>query len=211
MMTVLMHDAEAKVEEEFGPTTLPYLVTRTLLYADDTLLLEGDERILKAYMDSIAAVGKQYGLAFNWAKLEVLRVRHDGHIQSPIGGHVKEKESMVYLGGLLAADGRMGSELARRLGAAAADFAQLRVLWQHANVSRTFKIQVYQACVVQKLLYCLHTGCFVKAELRKLDGFHARCLRQILGIPQAQLSKVSNAEVLAKAGSTPLSVTLLGR
>ena len=47
---------------------------------------------------------------------------------------------MVYLGGLLAADGRMGSELSRRLGAAAADFAQLKVLWQHANVSRAFKI-----------------------------------------------------------------------
>ena len=76
---------------------------------------------------------------------------------------IKEKETMTYLGGLLAADGRMSSELARRLGAAAADFKQLQVVWGHANVSRSFMVIVYKTCVVQKLMYCLHTGCFTKA------------------------------------------------
>jgi len=153
----------------------------------------------------------EYGLSYNWAKLEVRRVRHEGHVQSPTGSNVKEKDSTVYLGGLLAANGRMGSEFSRRLGAAAADFAQLKVLWQHANVSRVFKLRVYEACVVQKPIYCLHTGYFVKAELRKLNGFHARCLRKVLGIPHAQYSRVSSIEVLAAAGSTCLSTTLLGK
>ena len=211
MMTLLMHDAEERLGETFGPTQVPYLVTRTLLYADDTLVLEGDERIVKTYMDSIAAIGKEYGLAFNWEKLELLRVRHEGYVSLRSGSNVKEKESMVYLGGLLAADGRMGSELARRLGAAAADFTHLKVLWQHANVSRAFKIQVYEACVVQKLMYCLHTGCFSKAQLRKLDGFHARCLRQILSIPHAKYFRISNAKVLATARAVPLSSILLER
>ena len=181
------------------------------LYADDTLVLEGDERVVKAYMDSISAVGKEYGLTFNWSKLEVLRVRHEGHVKLPAGGNVKEKDSIIYLGALLASDGRMGSELSRRLGAAAADFTQLQVLWKHANVSRAFKKEVYLSCVVQKLLYCLHTGCFTKAELRKLDGFHARCLRKVYGIPHSQESRVSNATVLATAGLVPLSATLLER
>lgn len=192
-------------------TRATYLVARSLLYADDTLLLEGDEEVVKTYMDAIAEVGLEYGLSFNWSKLELLRVRHDGHVRLPDGGAVREKETMGYLGGLLAADGRMSSELSRRLGGAAADFAQLTALWKHANVSRTFKIQVYKAWVVQKLMYCLHTGCFTRAEQRKLDGFHCRCLRQILGIPHAQYSRVSNAEVLAAAGDKPLSSTLLAR
>ena len=63
------------------------------MYADDTLVFEGDERVVKAYMDSISAVGKEYGLTFNWSKLEVLRVRHEGHVKLPAGGNVKEKDS----------------------------------------------------------------------------------------------------------------------
>ena len=74
---------------------------------------------------------------------QLLRVRHDGHVRLPSGELVREKESMVYLGGLLSADGRMGSELSRRLGAATADFTQLEAVWKHANVSRAFKGQVY--------------------------------------------------------------------
>ena len=60
----------------------------------------------------------------------------------PSGELVKAKEAMVYLGGLLSADGRCSTELSRRLGAAAADFEQLTVLWSHSNVSRAFKVQV---------------------------------------------------------------------
>ncbi len=37
---------------------------------------------------------------------------------------MKAKDSIIYLGGLLASDGRMGSELSRRLGAAAANLTQ---------------------------------------------------------------------------------------
>ena len=38
------------------------------------------------------------------------------------------------------------------------------------------------------------------AARRRLDGFHARCLRQILGVKPSFISKVSNVEVRAKAG-----------
>ena len=58
-------------------------------------------------------------------------------------------------------------------------------------------------------MYCLHTACFTKAELRKLDGFHARCLRKIFNIPHAYYSRVSNKEVLARASVTTFSGQLL--
>ena len=40
-------------------------LARSLLYADDTLLMEGDEKVVKTYMDAIAEVGLEYGLSFN--------------------------------------------------------------------------------------------------------------------------------------------------
>ena len=64
MMTILMQDASVKMEAEFGVTHVPYLVARALLYADDTLLMEGDEKALQAYMDAVAAAGSEYGLSF---------------------------------------------------------------------------------------------------------------------------------------------------
>ena len=117
MMSVLMHDASQELQATHGETKVPFLVTRRVLYADDTLIMEGDEAVVQAYMDKIAEVGKEYGLSFNWSKLELLRVRHDGHDRLPTGKQVKEKDAMVYLGGVLSADGRVRSELSRRLGA----------------------------------------------------------------------------------------------
>ncbi len=64
---------------------------------------------------------------------------------------------------------------------------------------------------MQKLLYCLHTAWLTKAELTKLDGFHARCLRKVLSIPHSYLSHVSNADVLVAAGVPPLSAVLRER
>ena len=65
MMSVLMHDASQEVEAKHGETQVPYLVTRTLLYSDDTLIMEGDEKVVQTYMNKIAAVGKEHGLSFN--------------------------------------------------------------------------------------------------------------------------------------------------
>jgi len=211
MMTVLMHDANRMVSEKFGHAAAPYLVSRTLLYADDTLIKESDARVVQYFMDSIAEIGAQYGMQYNWTKLEALRVRHDGHIDLPDGTHVKEKESMIYLSGILSADGRVEAELSRRLGMANADFAKLKAVWSHANISQQRKVVTYKACVIQKLLYCLDTTWLNTKSLRKLDGFHARCLRKIHGLPHSYVSRISNVDVLKRAGCHTLSSTLRER
>ena len=49
------------------------------------------------------------------------------------------------------------------------------------------------------------------AEQKRLNGFHARCLRKVLGIPHPYISRVSNDEVLRQAGEKPLFHELLRR
>ena len=46
-------------------------------------------------------------------------------------------------------------------------------------------------------------------QCRRLDGFVARCLRRVLGIPAAFISRVSNATVLARAGLMQFTTQLL--
>ena len=120
-MSVLMHDANNKVVARCGVPQVPFLVTRSLLYADDTLVIESDVKVAEYFMECISEIGAHYGMEYNWKKLEVLRVRHSGHIMLPNGSWVKEKEALVYLGSQLAADGRVETELSRRLGMASAD------------------------------------------------------------------------------------------
>ena len=101
--------------------------------------------------------------------------------------------------------------LSRRIGLAFSEFRKLKQVWSHANLSRKQKLAFFQAFVLMKLQYGLATCCLVKVQRRRLDGFHARCLRRILGIPAAYISRVSNAAVFAEAGAKPITEQLTGR
>ena len=63
--------------------------------------------------------------------------------------------------------------------------------------------------IVSRLLYGLSSAWLNAAQLRRLNGFQARCLRRILGIPAAFVSRVSNQEVLQRSGQLQLSHQLL--
>ena len=67
-------------------------------------------------------ISANYGLLFNWRKLEVLPVGCDAFISKPDGQFIECKGSVFCLGAVLAADGSVGSEVNRRLGLARADF-----------------------------------------------------------------------------------------
>ena len=118
---------------------------------------------------------------------------------------------MVYLGSVLCSDGSSGSEVARRIGAAREEVEKLSRVWKHAGIAQSRKIRIFEACILSKLLYNLHSLCLNIAEIRRLDAFHIRCLRRILKIPHSYISRVSNSTVLEKANVKTASGMLLER
>ena len=58
---------------------------------------------------------------------------------------------------------------------------------------------MFDGLVQSKFLYGLVTCCFTIAEQRRINGFQAKCVRQIMGIAPSFISRVSNAEVLRRA------------
>eukprot|EP00959_Pyramimonas_sp_CCMP1952_P059992 1253339-Pyramimonas_sp.AAC.1 len=116
---------------------------------------------------------------------------------------------MVYLGATLSNSGQLRGELGKRLGAAWGEFCRHSRAWKHAAISTTRKLQVFQALVTNKVMYSLNSAWLNKAERRRLDGFQARCLRRILHIPHAYISRVSNEQVLLQAGQQRYTVQLL--
>ena len=151
-----------------------------------------------------------YGLELHLDKLHLLQARVNRPLR--VSGHdVEPEESLMYLGTSLSADGRMAGELTRRIGLAHAAFRAVRQIWRHSSLSLQWRLHVFHALIESKLLYSLAAGCFTKADLRRLDGFQARCLRVILKIPPAYVSRISNAPVLRTAGAEAASVQLRRR
>ena len=72
--------------------------------------------------------GEHYGLTFNWDKLAMICINCDPVIAKPNGCNVSCSQSMVYLGGVTAADGHNTSEINRRIGLANREFASLQSL-----------------------------------------------------------------------------------
>ena len=58
------------------------------------------------------------------------------------------------------------------------------------------------------MLYGLLACSLNVAELRRLDGFQAKCIRQVLRIQPSFYSRVSNSKVLERAGSARASELL---
>ena len=65
---------------------------------------------------------------------------------------------------------------------------------------------VYNACIISTLLYGSESWTTYTRQEKRLNSFHMRCLRRILGITWQD--KITNTEVLAKAG-LPSMFTLL--
>ncbi|CAK0816222.1 unnamed protein product [Prorocentrum cordatum] len=170
VMTVLITDAK-----ELLKTSGTQLSTKThandILYADDTLLIDVDTGNVEKYIHCVRRAGSVYGLSFNWKKLELVSSTDVASITVPTGDEIKSKSKIVYLGCAITSDGTSGSELNRRIGAAREEFETLRRVWSHSGISRARKLEIFNACVVSKVLYSLHSLWLSKAEIRKIDGF----------------------------------------
>ena len=145
------------------------------------------------------------------ALLEMLTVRCQAQVSKPDGAVVENKDHLVFLGAMLNAIGQPGSELDRRLGAARGDFQTLQKIWSHARISTLKKVRIFEACILSKLLYCMHTTYLGKPARDKLDAFQAKFLRRLCGIQHAYYSRVSNNDVLHLARCVKLSSLLLQR
>ena len=91
------------------------------------------------------------------------------------------------------------------------DFYTLCKVWKHARLPLRKKVAIFEACVVAKLMYCVHTLWLNVPDSSKLDAFQARCLRKMAGIGHSYYSRVCNATVLQTCACRKLSATLAYR
>ena len=105
----------------------------------------------------------------------------------------------------------MDHELNRGIAAARREYLVVQKLWSHSSLTWTRKVRMFTSLIESKLLYSLSGATFTKVQLRRLDGFQNRCLRQIVGVKPSWISRVSSKAVMSKAGHVAASALLLER
>jgi len=207
VMSVLMHDAvdllspTARASYEKGELA-------DLAYADDTLLLGVSSEHLAEYLKAVSTAGKRFGMELHYGKLQLITVGGSVAVVMPTGETLQPQAEMQYLGTVLSEDGGVNSELGRRIGQAKAEHRSLVKIWKHSSLPAKRKLAIFESLVLTKLLYGLAACCFTVAQQRRLDGFQAKCIRQALGIAPSFISRISNAEVLRRAGARKASELL---
>ena len=108
-------------------------------------------------------------------------------------------EQFIYLGSILTSKFSLEIELDRRIGMAASAFTRLGTrVWRNPRLSIKTKVTVYNACVVSTLLYGSECWTTYAAQEHRLNVFHMRSLRKLLGI--SWMSRTPNTIVLPRCG-----------
>ena len=115
-------------------------------------------------------------------------IEDNGQVPIAVGeSEIECVKQFPYLGSLVTSDGRIDTEVDSRLANASKAFGALRrVVFKDCNLTVTNKRRVYKACVLSILLYGSECWTPLRRHLNRLEAFHYRCIRTVLGITNRQ-------------------------
>ena len=184
---------------------------RDLLFADDAAIVAHSEQHLQTLMNNFSKACQDFGLTISKSKTKVIGQGTTGPPEIVLDGtDIEVVHDFVYLGSHISSNACLSVEIESRIGKAFATFARLSArVWSNPKLNISTKIAVYSSCVLSTLLYGSETWATTKKQEAKLNSFHFRCLRRILGI--SWMDRITNAEVLKRTRLTTLPTILKKR
>lgn len=189
-------------------TKVREVLIRDMLFADDAAVASHTQHELQSLMNCLSQACKDFGLTISLKKTNVLGQDTETPPLITIDEYELDAvQHFTYLGSTVTDNLSLDTEINQRIGKAATTLARLTTrVWTNPKLTRRTKMAVYCACVISTLLYASETWTTYARQERRLNTFHMRSLRRILGI--SWQDKVTNAEVLSRAG-LPTLYTLL--
>jgi len=178
-----------------------------LLFADDAALVANSESELQCLLDRFPTSCQLFGLTISTSKTQVMgQGAPFGTGISLEGNSLEAVHQFKYLGCILSDTLSLDSKLSTHIGKTAIVMSSLtKRVWQNRKLSVKTKIAVYRSYVLSVLLYGSESWTCYAIQERKLNSFHMRNLRRLLGITWKD--KVANETVLQRTGmSTILSL-----
>ena len=180
------------------------VLIRELLFADDAALASHTEEGLQRLVDAFAEACKEFGLTISLKKTQILTQNATCLPTITIDGHILDLvQNFTYLGSCVTDNLSLDTEINRRMGKAAATMARLNNrVWLNTRLTTSTKTRVYNACVLSTLLYGAESWPIYASQEDKLNAFHMRCLRRLLGITWRD--KIPNRDVLLRTKTLSL-------
>ncbi|KAI8494032.1 hypothetical protein Bbelb_283790 [Branchiostoma belcheri] len=187
------------------------VLLRELLFADDAALASHSEQGLQRLPDCFSSACHEFSLTIS-IKKTVVMVQN-----APCPPLITVNDSSLavvdrftYLGSTATHNLSLDIGINTRIGRAASVMSKLKHrVWENKNLSIQTKLRVYEACVLGTLLYGSETWSTYAVQEAKLNAFHMRCLRRILGI--TWMDRVTNSEVLRRSRSRTMYAILSER
>lgn len=196
-------------------TKIRRVLIRDLLFADDAALVAQTETGLQLLVDQFSRSCREFGLTISLKKTQVM-VQNTGnsptsHPSISIDGTPLDVVSdFTYLGSTISNTLSLNTEISRRIGKASSTMARLaKRVWNNRLLTTATKTRVYSACVLSILLYGSESWPMYAIQEKKLNSFHMRCLRRIVGVTWKD--KVPNKELLEWTRSSSLHSILSHR
>ena len=165
-----------------------------IAYADDVDFVS---LIKHKDIKAVQEILKKYNLLVNEEKTEYTDIKREQKKEEEQWRKVKK------VGSLLGDEEDMG----RRRSLAAAAMGKMNNIWiRKDKISMKRRINLYRALVKSILLYNCGTWGVTKSEEEKMDAFHRKQLRRVMGIKYP--TKISNKNLYSKTGEKPISDTM---
>jgi len=182
-------------------------VLEDLDYAHDIALLSSRHKDLQETFSRLHHVSRYTGLCINTAKTKVLRTNAKVTNTISIDGlEVEDVNSFIYLGAMVHGAGGSHEDISGRLSIGRKAYATLNPVWRSRTYSKHTKLRIFKSCVISTLLYGAEMWRVTSTDMERLDVFHRKRLRRILGIFWPYT--ISNRELYERAREGPVSETL---
>ena len=177
------------VGDRTAKTRLSEMRVTETQFADDAALYATTRDAFESAAAGYEKVADDFGLKLSVEKTKGMIVSNELDVE-PVqvkGGNLCIVDHFQYLGSNISRDGEVTAEIDSRIAKASRAFGCLRKpIFQDTNLSIATKRQVYKAVVLSTLLYGAETWTLKALQVRRLNSFHNRCVRTILGVTRYQ-------------------------
>ncbi len=192
-------------------------LVREMLFADDSALVAHSAQDIQLLVDRFSRAATQFSLKINIKKTECMyqpiKLLHPPPEPQLIMINQEplvQASDFTYLGSTVSSTARIDKELRNRLGKASVAFGKLQLrLWNNRHVSLRVKCKVYRAVVLSSLLYGAESWTIYRTQVKKLNAYMMRQLRDIMNIKW--YDKIKNTEILRRANLPCMADILIER
>ena len=183
------------------------VLIRELLHADDAAL----EVHLQNRCERFAKACNDFSMTNNLKKTVVMSLGTSIPPRILVNGSLLNVvDKFSYLGSVVDSSNNLDDEINQRIGKASTNFGRLSSrVWKNHHIAIKLKIKVYTACILSVLLCSSETWSTYRRRENRLNAFHFRWLRSILGVSWSD--HVPNSTILHLTGSYDLTTIIRQR